>query len=1247
MKQNIFKICTISIISLVILIGCGGGGSSSSLSSIFSGIAIDPEIQGATVFLDTNENGIFDSGELSTTTDNLGKYSLNIPSEDIGKPIVITGGIDRVTKENFVGTLSAITTSSITTQNITPLTTIVQMYKKENSSKTIDEVKSELATKLGINADDFDKNTVDVGNENLLQIALRIQKSIESIQSNSSRSTDELYKTLVTKLQTDANISAAIDSVIDTELIAGTLSYLKAKDLDKELRNIDIGTLTPEELTLTIDNIDANISSAIVSSDLDVRLYDDTNLRIEDDAELKTEQGIRLLKQLGLDDLDDATKNAILDNNIIDLENALISDIKTIIDSGDLNLSENLVNDIKKENFFNNAGLKNLDDITKAKLETAFYNVGFDFNTSTDTQFQAKLNDSSFFGDDDFQAIVQGQINKENITEVTSNSALADGKQIVGSIIKGAIDNATIKLLDSNNRLITSTISSKGIFVLPQITLSSNYYVIESINGTYEDEATSTTVDMNSSQGLKTILSQETLQTILNNKEFIAITPETTILTELVLNSVNSNTSSTDLTTAINNAKTLISKVMIEDSSPMSSIDGDIFLQVGDFTSAFPKDATESFARNRAISFSYMIRDLNLTAIETFDILDKIITDLKDGTSNGITVNSKDINITTEFALARTNLFQDTTTKLQSGTLSDTQKEELKAMGFDITQFNNDLSSQNDDLSSQITKYLASTTLPTLNILTVIADEDGDTNDTKATYTLTANKDVNVTISTPDGSWITPMWRYNNNPLPVVIKTSRDNNMTLILNNKLDSNSTIHWHGFKIPALMDGGPDIPVESDTNKTYNFVMNQPAAPLWFHPHPDMQTGKQVYMGLAGVYLLEDNISKALENNKQIPSGTKDTILLVQDRRFDGSIGDSARNLQYMNEDMDMDGMLGDTILVNGSVVPKQEVSNTKYRYRLYNVSNARTYDFALSDDSNFTVIATDGGFLKNPVTINHIVLGAAQRVEIVIDFAKYSTGDKVMLISKPFSRSGMSMMGMDGAIDTNSGISRMARMQECRKTKSMFVCRDEIANDTSGTNTAISGRVENGAPLSIMRFDITSNQTEDITLYTQINNSAEISTRIDENTASNVGNEREFLMSMDMSGTSMSFVINGKTFKTNRVDELITSGATEIWSIRNMSPMAHPFHAHATQYLILTRNGVPASGVDLGWKDTFLVQPGETVRIIGKFDGTINYGDYMYHCHILEHEDAGMMGYFRIGNSGNLDILYPNTLELPTN
>ena len=491
-----------------------------------------------------------------------------------------------------------------------------------------------------------------------------------------------------------------------------------------------------------------------------------------------------------------------------------------------------------------------------------------------------------------------------------------------------------------------------------------------------------------------------------------------------------------------------------------------------------------------------------------------------------------------------------------------------------------------------------STNQPTLHILPMMHDEDGNLNDAKATYTLTAKQTVNVTIETPEGSWTTPMWRYNDNPLPLIIRANRGDTMTLNFNNQLSSDSTIHWHGFKVPAKEDGGPDFPVKPNESRTYSFTLDQPAAPLWFHPHPDMQTGKQVYMGLAGVFLIEDNISKELEQSRQLPSGDQDVVLLVQDRRF-GAEHNGIRELQYMNQSMDGDGMLGDVVLVNGSQFPNLDVTTQQYRFRLYNVSNAKNYDFAFDDGRAFTVVATDGGLLKEPVTLEHIKLGAAQRVEIIVDFRADEVGDRIQLISRAFEDDNMNMgRGMN-----------------------------------QNSSESMVGRSPNGTAVDIMSFEITQAVEDNVTLYSTLGEEVAVAKRLDPTQADNADSERSFVMTMNMSSGAMSFVINGKAFDPNRVDEFIPANSTEIWSITNNSPMAHPFHAHAIQYQIIDRDGVPASGVDLGWKDTFLVKPNETVRIIGQFE-PINQGDYMYHCHILEHEDAGMMGYFRIGDMGHI-------------
>lgn len=1205
MKKTTFASIALSLVASSFLIGCGSGSetaTTTTTTTTLEGVASDPELQGATIFLDANKDGILNNGELNTTTNSLGEYTLNIPQSDVGLPLVVKGGIDRVTKKPFKGMMSTIAQAGNNSQHVTPLTTLVEKYKKANPSENLATIKSKLAAKLGLTSSDLDKNTVT--DARILKVALRIHKVLQKVASSSNKNLDLVYATLADKIKNDANLSSALTSTIEKEIANGTLDAAKAKDLSLELANVP-DTLSTDGLALSADNIDAQVESATRERDLDTDLTSGKDsLLVKTDDAVKTEKGKHTLEALGLTNLTSNEQDNVLKGiNDSNSSDDSPGDLRKKIDFGEIILDTNTKRSIKRENLFNDNGLKNLPKSFKDRLRIGLENDNtFDFGNANNDDFRNRLNKNSsnslFGNDEDFKARIDAQRNKFNLDKqrddlALATDSLADGKKIVGSIIKGPIDGAVIKLKDAQGTLVSSTISEKGVFVFPEIALTSDSYTLESVGGSYDDEATKTTVTL-TTQSLKTYLTKDELVAILSNKEYIAITPETTIYTDLVKNGM----STTD-------AKTIITKSMISTTSTLSfSTTNDKFITTGDFTSSFPKDQSEAFARNRAISLSYLVRDQNEIPEKVFDFINFIVNDLQDGAVDGLDTDSDgvvDLNLTQEFSLSRTKLFQDTTSKLRNGQLSDGQKEQLKQMSIDTNKFNNDLTNADANLTALATQALEATTLPTLHVLPVIQDEDGNTTDTKETYTLTATKNVNVTIETPEGNWITPMWRYNNNPLPIVIHTSKGTAMTLNFDNQLDANSTIHWHGFEIPAIMDGGPDVPVLPQAQKTYSFTMQQQAAPLWFHPHPDMETGKQVYMGLAGVYLLSDDISKNLEDTKQIPSGNKDTVLLVQDRRFTAEVN-GTRELAYKTMQMDSDGMLGDTVLVNGSVLPKQEVSNTLHRYRLYNVSNARTYDFALSDDSNFTVIGTDGGLLNKPVSVNHILLGAAERVEIVIDFAKYNTGDKILLVSKAFSGGMMNIVG--GNTDSNN----------------------------------MKGMLANGTGLTIMRFDVTTDETEDITLFDALPSSAAIITRMNEADAINQGNERQFLMSMGQNTTdgsginSMSFLINNTPFNMTKINEYVPAGAKEIWSIRNMSPMAHPFHAHAIQYQILTRNGVPATGTDLGWKDTFLVQPGETVRVIGDFSSA--EGDYMYHCHILEHEDAGMMGYFRVGDTGNV-------------
>jgi FtsP/CotA-like multicopper oxidase with cupredoxin domain len=279
--------------------------------------------------------------------------------------------------------------------------------------------------------------------------------------------------------------------------------------------------------------------------------------------------------------------------------------------------------------------------------------------------------------------------------------------------------------------------------------------------------------------------------------------------------------------------------------------------------------------------------------------------------------------------------------------------------------------------------------------------------------------------------------------------------------------------------------------------------------------------------------------------------------------------------------MMGMMGQLMLVNGTAFARFKVQKRLTRLRILNGSNARIYNLEFGDRREFLQIATDGGLLERPVALRDIVLAPGERAEILVEFAP---GDDVMLRHKPLPRragaaAGMGMMG------------------------NMMAANDQ--------------------PFSIMRFDAA--QTSSTLQQVPTRLIAPRSWSLNE-----VARSRRFNLNMQMGMGMMrggGFGINGKPMDMSRIDLRVPLGDIEIWEIINQSPMAHPFHIHDTQFRIIDRNGRAPGAGEQGLKDTVLVYPREKVRIITQFE---NYADaqspYMFHCHILEHEDAGMMGQF---------------------
>ncbi|MEX2604810.1 MAG: multicopper oxidase domain-containing protein [Gracilimonas sp.] len=415
-------------------------------------------------------------------------------------------------------------------------------------------------------------------------------------------------------------------------------------------------------------------------------------------------------------------------------------------------------------------------------------------------------------------------------------------------------------------------------------------------------------------------------------------------------------------------------------------------------------------------------------------------------------------------------------------------------------------------------------------------------------------------------------FQFNKSMPGPTIRQKKGDTVHIRFNNEIGQDSIIHWHGLIVPPDMDGHPKDVISSGTYD-YEYTLNQRAGTYWYHPHPHRITGSQVYKGLAGFYIIEDEEEEALN----LPSGEQEIPLVIQDRRVTDS-GEIVYN-PSMPEQM-MTGYLGDKILVNGVPTPFYEVGPGYYRIRVLNGSNARIYNLAFENDVSFTVIGTDGGLLPKPIETTELLMAPGERADILVDFSEGFSGERTQLISKPFEvPSGSGMMGIQNMM---------------------------------------GGDFEQGTGFSLMEFRINKPGPDtSFTLPEQLSESA----FPDVSEASVI---RPIELSMQM---MEGHTINGKLFEMERVDESVKQGDTEIWEFINNSNVPHPMHIHAVQFKVLERSGdrglIPT---ETGWKDTVLVMPGERVKVIMKFDAP--KGLYVFHCHNLEHEDAGMMANLKI-------------------
>jgi FtsP/CotA-like multicopper oxidase with cupredoxin domain len=233
----------------------------------------------------------------------------------------------------------------------------------------------------------------------------------------------------------------------------------------------------------------------------------------------------------------------------------------------------------------------------------------------------------------------------------------------------------------------------------------------------------------------------------------------------------------------------------------------------------------------------------------------------------------------------------------------------------------------------------------------------------------------------------TQVWGYNGLWPGPTIRAQRGRTVVVRQTNGLPVPTVVHLHGGATPPDSDGFPTDLVMPGESRTYTYPNTQPAATLWYHDHAMDHTGRNIYMGLAGFYLLDDPADVALG----LPRGERDVPLLIQHRTCDSTGALRYSTHRQLGED-------GAIVTVNGVPSPHLDVATAKYRLRILNGSNATPMQLALSSGEPLMVIATDAGLLPAPLPCSSVRLGMAERVEAIVDFSSLELGSRVVLVDE---------------------------------------------------------------------------------------------------------------------------------------------------------------------------------------------------------------------------------------------------------
>jgi spore coat protein A, manganese oxidase len=443
----------------------------------------------------------------------------------------------------------------------------------------------------------------------------------------------------------------------------------------------------------------------------------------------------------------------------------------------------------------------------------------------------------------------------------------------------------------------------------------------------------------------------------------------------------------------------------------------------------------------------------------------------------------------------------------------------------------------------------------------------------------------------------TRMWTYGGSFPGPTIRRPAGHRTTVTFRHELPAKVgelTVHLHGGHNRTQFDGQPggltpshaqsfycqiprglspresgnDVLIEPGGQRTYVYDLMEDGRPeraafQWYHDHRLDRTARNVWHGLAGMWIVDDELDAGLP----LPRGERDLALMIGDRSFD-------RHNQLTDPFADLrppaDGIDGRQILVNGAFMPHHRVSAQRHRLRILNVSQFRSYNLSLSNGAPLVQIGTDSGLMPKPVRRREALIGPGERVELIVDFAS-ARGESVELRS----------------------------------------------DRRHGSRNPVGARAYTGA---LMQFRVDPRRLPDRTRVPRKLRPLPAWTK-------HVSRTPDRKWTLSIGGLfKTTWEINGRTFNPARADAHPKLGTTETWEIFNHTNVAHMMHMHMTDWYLLSRNGKPPPPWEDCLKETFFVYPGERILLAGHFaDYT---GKFVIHCHMLDHEDHGLMTQFEV-------------------